>query len=97
MNSIGCPDVMAAVELEQNQKRDEDARNTSYVGCYEKILSGSADVVVEVVDVNVHRKEDSGEDHHDVVAHQLLGNGVVQSWRSGRCGIELAEWVNEKL
>lgn len=88
---------MAAVELEQDQKRDEDAGNTRYIGSYEKVLSGSAEVVVEVVDVDVHRKEDGGEDHHDVVAHQLLGNGVVQGWRPGGCSIELLKGMNEKL
>jgi len=97
VNTIGGPDIKTTVELEQDQERHEDAGNTSDVGGNQEVLGGSAEVVVELVHVDVHSEEDGGEHHHDVVAHQLLGDGVVKRWRSWRGGVELVEWMNQQL
>ena len=56
-----------------------------------------AEIVVEAVDVDVHSEEDGSDDHEDVVAHELLGDGVVKSWRSGGGGVELGERMHQQL
>ena len=50
--------------------------------------------IVEVMDMNINSKKNSRDDHDDVVAHEILGNHVVQCWRTGRISVELVEWMD---
>ena len=68
---------------------------TSNICCHKQILCGMAEIVVEAVDVDVDSEKDGSDDHENVVAHELLGNGVVESWRSGGGGVELGERVDQ--
>ena len=97
MDAIRCPDVVTRVELEQDQEREEDERDPGDVGSHEEVGGGGAEVVVEAVDVDVDSEEDGGDDHEDVVAHELLSDGVVQGGGAGRGGVELGEGVDQKL
>ena len=56
-----------------------------------------AEIVVEAEDVDVHSKEDGSDNHENVVAHELLGDGVMEGWGPGRGGVELGEGVNQQL
>ena len=49
------------------------------------------------IDVDVDSEEDGGDDHEDVVAHELLGDGVVEGGGPGRGGVELGEGVDQQL
>ena len=97
VDPVGGPDVVAGVELEQDEEGEEDAGHPGYVGCHQQVLGAGAEVVVEVVDVDVHGEQDGRDHHEDVVAHQLLGDGVVQGGGPGGGRVELGEGVHQQL
>ena len=97
MNPVGCPDVVGAVELEQDEEGEEDAGNTKHVRRNQQVLGGETEAVVEVVDVDVHGQEDGSDDHDDVVAGQLFRDGVVESRGARGVGVELGEGMDEEL
>merc|ERR1719350_508929 len=76
--TIGCPDVVTGVEFEEDEEGEEDEGDSSDIGGHKEVGGGRAEVVVEAIDVDVNSEEDGGDDHEDVVAHKLLGDGVVE-------------------
>ena len=97
MDTIRCPDVKGAVELEQNKESQENARNTSKVGVDEKVLCCMSDIVVEAIFVDIHTEENTAGDEENIVVDQLLGNGIVKCRGARRGGVELAERMDKKL
>ena len=97
VDTIGSPDVVTGVEFEQDQETEEDERHSGDIGGHKEVVGGRAEVVVEAVDVNVYGEEDGGDDHEDVVAHELLGDCVVEGGRPGRGAVELGEGVDQQL
>jgi len=97
MDTIRCPDVQGAVEFEQNEECQENARNTSKVRIDEEVLGGMSDIVVEAIFIDINTEENTAGDEENIVVDELLGNGVVKGRRAGRGGVELAKWVDKKL
>ena len=97
MNTIGCPDVKGGVELEENEKGNEDARDTSKIGIDKKVLGGRSDIVVEAILIDINTEENAAGDEENVVVDELFGNGIVEGGRAWGCGVKLAEGVEEEL
>ena len=97
MNTIGCPDVKRAVELEEKEKSYEDAGNTSKVSKDKEVLGAIRDIVVEAILIDIQTEENAAGDEENVVVDELFGNGIVEGGRAWRGGIELGEWVDEEL
>ena len=97
MDTIRCPDVKGAVELEEDEESHENAGNTSKISIDEEVLGGRSDIVVEAILIDIHTDENAAGDEENVVVDELFGNGIVEGGRAWRCGVELAEWVEEEL
>jgi len=97
MDTIRCPDVQGAVEFEENEKCQENARNTSKVRIDEEVLGGMSDIVVEAIFIDINTEENTAGDKENIVVDELFGNGVVEGRRARGGRVELAEWVNKKL
>ena len=97
MNTIGCPDVKRAVELEEKEKSYEDAGNTSKVSKDKEVPCAIRDIVVEAILIDINTEENAAGDEENVVVDELFGNGIVKGGRAWGCRVELAEWVEEKL
>ena len=95
--TIGCPNVVTGVEFEEDQEGEEDEGDSGDIGGHKEVGGSRTEVVVEAVDVDVDSEEDGGDDHEDVVAHELLGDGVMEGGGPGRGGVELGEGVNQQL
>ena len=97
MNTIGCPDVKGTVELEQNQKCQENARNTCEISIDEEVLRGWSDIVVETVFIDIHTEKYAAGDEENVVVNELFGNSIVESRGAWGSDIELHERVDKEL
>ena len=97
MDTMRCPDVKGAVELEEEEESHEDARNTSNISIDKEVLGGRSDIVVEAILIDINTEENAAGDEENVVVDELFGNGIVEGWRAWRGGIELGEWVDEEL
>ena len=97
MNTIGCPDVKGAVELEEKEKSHEDAGNTSKVSKDKEVLCAIRDIVVEAILIDINTEENAAGDEENVVVDELFGNGIVEGGGAWGSGIELGEWVEEEL
>jgi len=94
MDSIGRPDIKGAVELEQKQESQKDARNTSNVCVDEEIFRGWSDIVVKAILIDISTEENTAGDEKNVVVDELLGDGIVEGRGARRVGVELEEWVD---
>ena len=97
VDTIRCPDVIGAVELEENEKRNEDARDTSKISIDKEVLGGRSDIVVEAILIDINTEENAAGNEENVVVDELFGNGIVEGGRAWGCGVKLAEWVEEEL
>ena len=97
MDTIRCPDIQGAVEFEQNEECQENARNTSKVRIDEEVLGGMSDIVVESILIDINTEENTAGDEENIVVDELLSNGVVEGRGARGGGVELAEWVDKKL
>jgi hypothetical protein len=78
MNTVRCPDVHGAVELEEYQKCQEDAGNTGEIGIDQEILGGWSNIVVEAILIDINTKENAAGDEENVVVNKLLSDGIVE-------------------
>ena len=95
MDTVRCPDIQGAVELEENKECQEDARNTGEIRIDQEILGGRSNIVVEAVMVDINTKENAGGDEENVVVNKLLSDGIVEGRGARGGGVELAERMNQ--
>ena len=93
VGAVGGPKVVGAVEAEENEKGEEDARHPGHICCNQQVSRRPGEVEVAVVGA----QEDAAGDVEDVVDGQLLGDSVVQRRGAWRCGVEAVERVAEQL
>ena len=93
VGAVGGPKVVGAVEAEENEKGEEDARHPGHICCNQQVSRRPGEVEVAVVGA----QEDAAGDVEDVVDGQLLGDSVVQRRGAWGCGVEAVEWVAEQL
>ena len=74
MGPVGCPKVVGAVEPEEDEEGEEDARHPGHICSDQQVSRRRRQVEIAVVDA----QEDAADDVEDVVDGQLLGNGMVQ-------------------
>ena len=74
MGPVGRPKVVGAVEPEEDEEGEEDARHPSHICSDQQVSRRRRQVEIAVVDA----QEDAADDVEDVVDGQLLGNGMVQ-------------------
>ena len=84
---------MGAVEAEENEKGEEDARHPSHICCNQQVSCRRGEVEVAMVGA----QEDAAGNVEDVVDGQLLGDSMVQRWGAWGGGVEAVEWVAEQL
>ena len=95
VDTIGCPDVIGTVELEENEVGKENARHTSKISVDKEVLGGRSEIVVEAVFIDINTEKNAAGDEENVVVDKLFGNGIVECRRAWGSGIELAEWVDQ--
>lgn len=74
---------MCAVELEENEEGEEDARNDGDVGEYEEITGGRTEGLIESEVRDIYNKNDAADQMEEAVGDQMLGHGEVEGWRPG--------------
>ena len=79
MGAVGRPKVVGAVEPEEDEKGEKDARHPCHICRNQQVSCGRGEVEAAVVGA----QEDAAHDVEDVVDGQLLGDGMVQRWRAG--------------
>ena len=97
VNTIGCPDVKGAVELEENEEGNENARNTGKISIDKEVLGGRSEVVVEAIFIDINTEKNAAGDEENVVVDELFGNGIVECRRAWGSGVELAEGMDQEL
>ena len=97
VNTIGCPDVKGAVELEENEEGNENARNTGKISIDKEVLGGRREVVVEAIFIDINTEKNAAGDEENVVVDELFGNGIVECRRAWGSGVELTEGIDQEL